>query len=124
MNPFNVVFVLAISVFIATGIFAVLAPGFGVSLPVSPTLPTLALTNSTDWLTQAGQVLYFVGQIIWFFFSYVGYMISITGVVFSIATLGIFPPLVGTLAGVVLMVLLIGSVLLFIRGYSGSGGGK
>jgi len=122
MNPFNIVFALVIIVFISTGVFSVVAPSFSVSLPVAPTFPTIGTSAAGDWLGAAYNVLLFVGQIIWFLGSYISYFLSIVGVMFSILTIGVLPPLVGTLGGVLLMILFIGSVLMFIRGYGDSGG--
>jgi hypothetical protein len=96
----------------------VFAPNLNIALPVTPNLPTLAHSPNNNWLVAAGNTLYFIGQLIWYFFSYIVYMFSVVGVMFSVVTLSFIPPIVGTVIGAFLMVLLIGSILMFLRGYS------
>lgn len=107
--------------FIAASAFMVLAPNVGISLPSAPAFPTLTVSNSSDWLTQAGNTLRFVGSVIWYFLSYVGYIFSMTGVALSLISLGFIPASVGTATAALTLIVIVGGIMMYLRG---NGGGK
>jgi len=101
-----------------TGGFAVIAPAYSVSLPSAPEFPTLELTPSMDLMTQLGTTFYFIGSMIWFFFGYIAYMFLLTGAMVAFLSAGVLPPVAGTFLTSMLFVVLIGGILMYVRGQS------
>lgn len=66
-----------------------------------------------DWMDQASAYLSFIGGIIWYFLSYVVFMVAMLGVAFQFV--GIVPAVATAISGVIIIVF-VGSLLMFIRG--------
>jgi hypothetical protein len=116
VNPFALVFGLIVVALLATGIFGIIAPSLDVELPEAPEFPVLTLNDSQDLLTQIWNILYFIGQIIWYFISYIGYTFLLMGTMVTVLSVGFIPPAVGSAVIILIGVLLVGSILYFLRG--------
>lgn len=72
--------------------------------------------QSPDTLQQAGSILLWVGGIIIYIVYFFGYMISTAGVLFTL--LGVSPAISSGIV-IILLITLVGSILMFLRGSSG-----
>jgi len=118
---FDIILVVSAVVLMFAAGVAVCAPSLGVSVPNPPMFPSFAsnlnwTVSLTNW-SGIGSFFVLIGGGIVYFLSYLAYMVSMLSVLFTI--LGIFGPIATGLT-VVILILFIGSLLMFVRGTGGA----
>jgi hypothetical protein len=75
---------------------------------------------SPDWLTQIVAYLVFFASVIGCFVAYLGWLVTVLAAFIHVLSIGLIPSQVAYVLGILVGILFIGSMLMFIRGSSGS----
>jgi len=120
-NPFHVIFALTAILILVSGFSAFLLPSFGVSMPSAPSFPSFA--SNLDWTVTLtawsgiGSFFILLGGIIVYFCEVLAFMVLTLSAFLTF--LGLFPALAAGIT-VLIIIVFVGSLLIFIRG-SGDG---